>query len=102
MKTNFRSRPVYHRDLKRTIAHFMICYTALLIYRLLDNKLDQYGTHFIMENILGMLKNMNVTNMQDIYYMAIYTGSKVYTALNGIYGMGLDKKYYNPKSPKPF
>jgi len=98
LKTNFRSRPIYHRNPKRIIAHFMICYTALLIYRLLENKLDQYGTHFTTENILGTLKNMNVSNVQDMYYMATYTGSEVCTALNGIYALGLDKKYYNPKA----
>lgn len=97
LKTNFRARPVYHRNQERIIAHFMICYTALLIYRLLENKLDQYGTHFTTESILETLKNMNVANMQDMYYMATYTGSEVCTALNGLYAMGLDKKYYKPK-----
>jgi len=36
--------------------------------------------------------------VQDMYYMATYTGSEVCTALNGIYALGLDKKYYNPKA----
>lgn len=40
LKTNFNARPVYHRNRKRIIAHFIICYTALLIYRLIENKLD--------------------------------------------------------------
>jgi hypothetical protein len=41
LKTNFRARPVYHRNKDRIIAHFMICYTALLIYRLPECKLDR-------------------------------------------------------------
>lgn len=32
LKTNFESRPVNHRNRNRITAHFMICYTALLIY----------------------------------------------------------------------
>lgn len=36
MKTNFSARPVFHQRRERIIAHFMICYTALLIYRLLE------------------------------------------------------------------
>jgi len=40
---------------------------------------------------------MNVMNVQDIYYAAAYTGSKVCTALNGLFGLGLDKKNYQPK-----
>ena len=97
LKTNFRSRPAYHRNECRIIAHFMICYTALLIYRILECKLDQYGTHFTTDNILETLKNMNVANVLDMYYMATYTNSEVCTALNGIYGLDLDKKYHLPK-----
>jgi len=97
LKTNFSARPIRHSKENRIIAHFMICYTALLIYRLLECKLDQYGTHFTTDNILDTLKNMNVSNTQDMYYTATYKGSQVCTALNGLYGLGLDKKYYQPK-----
>jgi transposase len=97
LKTNFGARPAYHSKKNRIIAHFMICYTALLIYRLLECKLDLYGTHFTTDNILDTLKNMNVSNTQDMYYAAAYRGSQVCTALNGLYGLGLDKKYYLPK-----
>jgi transposase len=97
LKTNFNARPVYHRNRHRIIAHFMICYTALLIYRLLENKLDQYGTHYTTEDILKTLQNMNVMNTQDAFYTATYKGSKVCTSLNGIFDLGLDKKYYLPK-----
>ncbi len=97
LKTNFSARPVYHSKKNRIIAHFMVCYTALLIYRLLECKLDQYGTHFTTDNILDTLRNMNVSNSQDMYYTAVYRGSQVCTALNGLYGLGLDKKYYQPK-----
>lgn len=36
MKTNFEARPIYHRKREHIISHFMICYTTLLIYRLLE------------------------------------------------------------------
>jgi hypothetical protein len=97
LKTNFEARPVFHRNRKRIIAHFMICYTALLIYRLLENKLDQYGTHFTTDNILDTLRNMNVVNIKDSLYAAAYTASQVCSSLNGLFDLGLDKKYYQPK-----
>lgn len=97
LKTNFNARPVYHRNRKRIIAHFMVCYTALLIYRMLENKLDQYGTHFTTDDILETLRNMNVMNTQDAFYTATYKGSQVCTTLNGVFDLGLDKKYYLPK-----
>lgn len=97
MKTNFSGRPVYHHNEKRITAHFMICYTALLIYRLLEKKLDDAGEHFTTENIIETLQNMNVANVQDMYYMAIYNGSRALTALNGLYPLDLDRKSYLPK-----
>jgi transposase len=97
LKTNFDARPIHHHNENRIIAHFMICYTALLIYRLLEKKLDNYGTHFTTENILETLRNMNVSNTQDLFYTAAYRGSQVCSALNALYGLGLDKKYYLPK-----
>lgn len=97
MKTNFSARPIHHRNKERIIAHFMICYTALLIYRLLEAKLDDYGTHFSVNNIIETLKNMGVLNTQDIYYQSTYNGSQVCTALNAVFGLDLDRKYYLPK-----
>lgn len=97
MKTNLAARPVYHQKRERIIAHFMICYTALLIYRLLETKLDRYGTHFTADNIIETLKNMEVVNIEDLCYMSTYTGSEVLTSLNAIYDLGLDKRYYQPK-----
>ena len=97
MKTNFSARPIFHSKRKRIVAHFLICYTALLIYRLLEVKLDQYGEHFTTDEILVTLRNMNVMNMQDLYYASAYTSSRVCTALNGLFDLGLDKKNYQPK-----
>jgi hypothetical protein len=98
LKTNFEARPVFHRNRKRIIAHFMICYTALLIYRLLENKLDQYGTHFTTDSILDTLRNMNVVNIKDSLYAATYTASQVCASLNGLFDLGLDKKYYSQRN----
>ncbi len=97
LKTNFNARPVYHQKKPRIIAHFMVCYTALLIYRLLEAQLEAKGNHFTTENILETLRNMNVSNNQDLFYKAVFRGSKVCTALNELYSLGLDKKYYLPK-----
>ena len=97
LKTNFSARPIYHQNKERIIAHFMICYTALLIFRLLEKKLDLNKTHFSVENIVETLQNMNVVNVEDMCYMSTYTCSQVCTALNAISDLRLDKKYYQPK-----
>ncbi len=97
LKTDFSSRPVFHYTKQRIIAHFMICYTALLIYRLLEKKLDDLGVHFTVNNIKDTLLNMNVVNLEDMCYMSTYTCSQVCTALSAAFDLRLDKKYYQPK-----
>lgn len=97
MKSNFSARPVYHQKRDRIIAHFMICYTALLIYRILEKKLNLNKTHFTIDNVIDTLNSMEVANIEDMCYMSTYTSSQVCTALNAIIDLGLDKKYYQPK-----
>ena len=94
LKTNFDAHPIYHRLEPRIIAHFMICYTALLIYRLLENKLKEKGYHFTINEILNTLKNMNIMNVRDRFYQSSYTSSDVLNALEDINNIGLDKECY--------
>lgn len=97
MKTNFNGRPVNHRLPKRIRAHFLICYTALLVYRLLEARLDDQGTHITSNNLITTLKNMNVANVHDIEYMALYKGSKTLDALTQLTMLPLDRCHYRPK-----
>lgn len=102
LKTNFSSRPVCHRKENRIKAHFLICYTALLIYRLLEVKLDRNKTHFTTEQIIETLQNMNVVNCSDMYYQACYTGSDVLDSLEQLFDLKLNRKYYQPKTLNRF
>jgi hypothetical protein len=99
LKTDFASRPYFHRTRERIIAHFMICYTALMIYRLLEVKLNRFdkSIHLTTRNIIETLQNMQVANISDLCYSAQYTGSKTLSALEGVFALGLDKQYYLPK-----
>ena len=97
LKTNLSARPVFHQKRERIISHFLICYTALLIYRILEKKLNTNNKHFKTENIIETLRNMNVANIEDMCYMSTYTCSQVVTELNAVINLGLDKKYYQPK-----
>lgn len=99
LKTDFVSRPYFHYTRKRIIAHFMICYTALLIFRLLEVKLNRFdkSIHLSERNIIETLQNMQVANISDLFYAAQYTGSKTLTVLEGVFALGLNKQYYLPK-----
>lgn len=97
MKTNFISRPVGHREQRRIKAHFMICFTALLVYRLLECSLEDQGDQISVGNLVKTLKNLSVVNVHDIEYMALYDGSKALDALNKLAKLDLDRIHYKPK-----
>lgn len=96
MKTNFDARPVFLRKPERIRAHFLICYTALFIYRLMECKLDDNLTHVTTSNLIKTLRNMNVVNMDDMYYKSIYSGSQALDALERCFELQLNRKYYRP------
>jgi hypothetical protein len=64
--------------MKNIIGHFITCYTALLVYRLLEMKLEQTGSHFTTNQIIDTLKAMNVMNFQDTFYASAFTESDVH------------------------
>lgn len=97
MKTSFDARPVYHRNHDRIKAHFLICYTALLIYRLLEVKMDDEGKHHTVEEVRTTLKNMNVSEEFSVYYKALFTGSSTLTDLVSVFGLPLDHIHYQAK-----
>jgi transposase len=99
MKTNFNARPVFHSKEDWIKAHFLICYTALLVYRLLECKLDDIEAHVTTDNLIRTLKNMNVTD-EGVYYRAAYKGSKALTALTTMENLGLDMKRYKTSDLK--
>ena len=97
MKTSFDGRPVNHRLPERIKAHFLICYTALLVYRLMEKKLEEENFHVTTDAFITTLKNMNVINIHDVEYMALYDGSQTLDTLTKLTMMPLDRKHYKPK-----
>ena len=51
-------------------------------------------------DLITTLKNMNVTNVHDIEYMALYKGSKALDALTQLTMLPLDRCHYRPKRLK--
>lgn len=96
LKTYFHTRPIHHYKEERIKSHFLICYTALLIYRLLEVKLDRNNTHFTTGQIITTLKNMNVLDCEGAFYKSCYTGSKTLDSLEQLFNLGLNKTYYQP------
>lgn len=98
MKSSFSGRPVNHREPRRIQAHFLICYTALLVYRILEVLLKRQGTPVTIANLITTLRNMNVTNVHDVEFISLYTGSKALKALTSLTSLQLDRLHYKPKN----
>lgn len=97
LKTNFLSRPAFESLKEHIIGHFTTCYTALMVYKLLEAKINRNRQHFTANEIIENLKNMNVSNCHDLYYQATYESGRMCDALNAEFNIGLDKEYYLPK-----
>ena len=79
MKTDFSARPVYVQREDRIKAHFLVCFLALLIYRLLERKLS--GEYTCCE-ILSALRQMNFANIEEQGFMPLYAREKITDALH--------------------
>ncbi|MCD8151079.1 MAG: transposase, partial [Clostridiales bacterium] len=87
MKTDFSARPIYLQEENRIKAHFLICYLALLSYRLLEKKLDGKYT---CEKILDTLKSMNFAEIEEQGFMPLYTREKITDDLHEACGFHTD------------
>ncbi len=68
MKTDFSARPVYLQYENRIKAHFLICFLALLFYRIIEKKRDY---RYTCEEILHTLKSMNFAEIEEPGFMLI-------------------------------
>lgn len=90
MKTDFSARPVYLQDENRIKAHFLICFLALLSYRMLEKKL---GDKYTCEYILKTLKSMNFAEIEEQGYMPLYMREKITDDLHDACGFRTDYQF---------
>ncbi len=87
MKHDFLARPVELSREDRIKAHFMTCFISLLIYRILEKKLNyKYTT----SQILTTLKNMNVFEFVGDGYIPTYTRTDITDDLHDIFKFNTD------------
>ena len=94
MKTEFSARPVYLQRDDRILAHFITCFTALLIYRLLEKKT---GGAFTCSQIISTLRNMRVTKAGDSGYLPSYTRTALTDTLHETSGFRTDYEFLRKK-----
>lgn len=97
MKTDFSARPVYLQNENRIKAHFLICFLALLTYRLLERKLD---CKYTCENILDTLKAMNFAEVQEQGFIPLYTRQQITDDLHNVCGFRTDYQFITKSQMK--
>ncbi|MGV8168299.1 MAG: IS1634 family transposase, partial [Alkaliphilus sp.] len=74
LKTNLKARPVYHFKERRIRTHFLICYLALVIQRILEYKLAQksvkLSTHEIINGLEGFILDEIDYKVDKLYIMS--------------------------------
>ena len=89
MKSEFEARPVYLSREDRITAHFLTCFMALLIYRILEQRVHTLDESLTVSDILGSLQEMNMLKRRDMFFPA-YNRSQVTDILHEVSGFCTD------------
>lgn len=87
LKTDFRSRPVYLSREDHIKAHFLVCYLSLLVYRLLEKKLNNKYT---CSQIITTLRSMKLLAVEGIGYQPAYKRTELTDDLHNAFGFRTD------------
>ena len=89
MKTDFEARPVYLNRQDRILAHFITCFIALIVYRYLEQKLDNKYT---IDQIIPTLQEMDFMKYEGKGYQPVYTRTELTDALHEAFGFCTSKE----------
>lgn len=96
IKSEFKARPVFVKTEDHVNAHFLICYVALVIMRVLEHLLDEKYT---TKQIRNALCNYSCSYLEQNYYLFDYRDD-VLDAIAQIYGWDFTKKYMSKAAIK--
>ncbi len=97
MKSEFHARPVYLSRKDRITAHFTTCFTALIVYRILEKKL---GGEHTCEDIVGTIKEMNMLEVPGEGYIPEYTRTDLTDKLHEAFGFRTDYEIISQRNMK--
>ena len=97
MKTEFEARPVYLQRDDRIKAHFLTCFIALLVYRILEKKMDE---KYSCETLIKTMREMDVLKLKDEGYTPTYRRTEVTDALHEMAGFRTDYELTKTRTMK--
>ena len=97
MKTDFKSRPVYLQKDNRIEAHFLTCFLSLLVYRILETRLD---CNYTSTEIISTLRKMKVQHYKGYGYIPVYKRTEITDSLHTAFGFQTDTEIISEKNMK--
>lgn len=97
MKSEFKARPVYLSNDDRIEAHFTTCFISLILYRLLEKRLNE---KFTCHEIISELRDMNFKEIKGEGYEPVYTRTDFTDALHDVFGFRTDYQIVSSKNMK--
>lgn len=95
MKTEFKARPVYLSRKDRITAHFTTCFIALVIYRILEQKLKEKYT---CTQLIDTIRSMDMMIAPGEGYIPSYTRTDITDALHNAFGFRTDYQITSQKN----
>jgi len=96
MKTEFSARPVYLQRSDRIKAHFLTCYTALVIIKLLEKKIKHISS---LEKIIDTLRSYKLLKI-DEGYIPEYKRNDITDKLHEAFNFRTDYEINKPSKIK--
>lgn len=87
MKSEFKARPVFLKKDERIKAHFITCFISLIIYRLLEKRLNE---KFTCHEIISELRDMSFKEIKGEGYEPLYTRTDFTDALHDAFNFRTD------------
>lgn len=98
MKSEFKARPTYLSKEERIKAHFITCFVSLVVFRLLEKKLE---SKYTTSDIIKQLSNMNfLKNQAEYSYIPAYTRTNFTDDLHEKFGFRTDYEIISQKNLK--
>lgn len=88
-KSELKTRPVYVSTREHIEAHFLICFVALLLLRLLE---IQTGHKYSAKTLINEMKNITGTYLDENYYMFDYF-NEIVEDLGNVAGIDFSKRF---------
>ncbi|MBN2876833.1 MAG: IS1634 family transposase [Bacilli bacterium] len=86
MKSEFKARPVYLKNEERIQAHFLTCFMALTLFRILEKRINESVS---AESLIQTLREMDLHPIRGSGYLPLFTRTNLTDKLQKTFGYQL-------------